>query len=72
MQYNTCAQIQLQKHKYKYRNAAERVHPCRIHSKSEDPDPNDPAKKWELSANLSKNATKWPKNDPKWPKVAQI
>ena len=28
-----------------------------IHSKSEDRDPNDPAKKIELSANLSKNAT---------------
>ena len=36
-----------------------------IHSKSEDPDPNYPAKKLEFSANLSKNATKWPK-------VAQI
>ena len=46
-----------------------------IHSKSEDLDPNYPAKKFELSANLSKYATKWPKNgpkrskyDPKWPK----
>ena len=29
-------------------------------------------KRNEFSANLSKNATKWPKNDPKWPKVAQI
>ena len=41
---------------------------CHIHSKSEYRDPNDPAKKFELSSNLSKNATKWPKNDPKWPK----
>ena len=42
-----------------------------IHSKSEDPDPNYPAKKFEFSANLSKNATKWPKmtqSGPKWPK----
>ena len=42
-----------------------------IHSKSEDPDPNYPAKKFELSANLFKNATKWPQNDqngPMWPK----
>ena len=41
-----------------------------IHSKSESRDSNDPAKKIELSANLSKNATKWPKmtlNGPKWP-----
>ena len=49
-----------------------------IHSKSEDLDPNDPAKKIEPSANLSENATKWPKNGhkrgpnmtpngPKWP-----
>ena len=30
--------------------------------------PNGATKKFELSANLSKNATKWPKNDPKWPK----
>ena len=29
-------------------------------------------KKFELSANLSKYAMKWPKNDPKCPKVAQI
>ena len=36
-----------------------------IHSKSEDPDPNNPAKKIELSANLSKNATKRPKNGQK-------
>ena len=36
-----------------------------IHSKSEDPDPNDLAKKFELSANLSENATKWPKNGKK-------
>ena len=43
-----------------------------IHSKSEDPDPNYPAKRFEFSANLSKDATKWPKNDPKWSKVAQI
>ena len=43
------------------------------HSKSEYRDPNDhPAKKFELSVNLSKNATKWPKNGQKWPKVAQI
>ena len=39
-----------------------------IHSKSEDLDPNYPAKKFELSANFSKYATKWPKNGPKWPK----
>ena len=43
-----------------------------IHSKSESRDSNNPARKFELSANLSKNATKWPKNDPKWTKVAQI
>ena len=43
-----------------------------IHSKSEPHDPNGAAKKFELSANLSKYATKWPKNDPKCPKVAQI
>ena len=42
-----------------------------ILSKSEFRDSNGTAKKFELSANLSKNATKWPKNgqnDPKWPK----
>ena len=39
-----------------------------IHSKSEDSGILNPAKKFELSANFSKNATKWPKNDPKWPK----
>ena len=39
-----------------------------IHSKSEDLDPNYPAKIFELSANFSKYATKWPKNGPKWPK----
>ena len=43
-----------------------------IHSKSEDPDPNYPAKEIKLSANLSKNAMKWPKNSHKWPKMAQI
>ena len=43
-----------------------------IHSKSESRDSIDPAKKFDLSANLSKNATKRPKNYPKWPKVAQI
>ena len=32
-----------------------------IHYKSESRDPNGAAKKFELSANLSKNATKWPK-----------
>ena len=42
-----------------------------IHSKSEPHDPNGAAKKFEVSANLSKNATTWPKNDPKWPKVTQ-
>ena len=42
--------------------------PPHIHSKSEDLDPNYPAKKFELSANFSKYATKWPKNGPKWPK----
>ena len=38
----------------------------------------EPQKEIELSANLSKNATKWPKNDPKlaqndpkWPKNDQ-
>ena len=31
-----------------------------IHSKSEDPDPNYPAKKIEFSANLSKYDPKWP------------
>ena len=36
-----------------------------IHSKSESRDPNDPAKKFEISANLTKTATKWPKNGPK-------
>ena len=36
-----------------------------VHSKSEDPDPNYPAKKFEFSAKLSKNATKWPKNGQK-------
>ena len=46
--------------------------PLTVHSKSEPHDPNGAAKKFELSANLSKNATKWPKNDPKWTKVAQI
>ena len=44
------------------------VSPKTIHSKSEDLDPNYPAKKFELSANFSKYATKWPKNGPKWPK----
>ena len=42
-----------------------------IHSKSEDSGIYYPAKKFELSANFFKNATKWPKmtqNDPKWPK----
>ena len=43
-----------------------------IHSKSEDSGIYYPAKKFELSANFSKNATKWPKNDPKWPRAAQI
>ena len=42
-----------------------------IHSKSEDRDPKNPAKKIELSANLSKNATKWPKNGQKLPKMVQ-
>ena len=36
-----------------------------IHSKSEPHDPNGAAKKFELSANLSKYATKWPKNGQK-------
>ena len=49
-----------------------------IHSKSEPTDPNGATKQFELSANLFKNATKWPKmtqngprmtqNDPKWTK----
>ena len=43
-----------------------------IHSKSKDSGIYYPAKKIELSANFFKNATKGPKNDPKWPKVAQI
>ena len=43
-----------------------------IHSKSGPGDPNRAAKKFELSANLFKYATKGPKNDPKCPKVAQI
>ena len=34
-----------------------------IQSKSESRDPEDPAKKFELFANLSKNYTKWPIND---------
>ena len=34
------------------------------HSKSESRDPNGATKKIELSANLSKNDPKWPKNDP--------
>ena len=42
-----------------------------IHSNSESRDSNNPARKFELSANLSKNATKWPKNGLKWPKMAQ-
>ena len=36
-----------------------------IHSKSEDSGICYPAKKFELSANFSKNATKWPKNGQK-------
>ena len=36
-----------------------------IHSKSEFRDSNGTAKQFELSANLSKNATKWPKNGQK-------
>ena len=36
-----------------------------IHSKSESRDSIDPAKKFDLSANLSKNATKWTKNPQK-------
>ena len=42
-----------------------------IHSKSEPHNPNGAANKFELSANLSKYAPKWPKmtqNAPKWPK----
>ena len=39
--------------------------PLIIHSKSEDSGINYPAEKFELSANLSKNATKWPKNGQK-------
>ena len=42
-----------------------------IHSKSKSRDPNDPAKKFELSSNLFKNATKWPKNGQKLPKMTQ-
>ena len=36
-----------------------------IHSKSEFRNSNETAKKFELSANLSKNTTKWPKNGQK-------
>ena len=43
-----------------------------IHSKSESRDPNGAAKKLNFPQFFSKNATKWPKNDPKFPKVAQI
>ena len=43
-----------------------------IHSKSEPHDPNGSAKEIELSANLSKNAIKWPKNSQKLPKMVQI
>ena len=53
-----------------------------IHSKSEDLDPNYPAKKFEVSAiffaenaqngqNMTQNGPKWPKNYPKWSKTAQ-
>ena len=42
-----------------------RKHNQGIHSKSESRDPNWAAKKFELSANLFKNATKWPKNGQK-------
>ena len=33
--------------------------------------PTFPQKKFELSANLSKNASKWPKNGQKWPQMVQ-
>ena len=39
-----------------------------IHSKSGPGDPNRAAKKFELSANLSKYATKWPKMTQNAPK----
>ena len=45
-----------------------------IHSKNEDSWIKNPAKKIELSANLSKNAIKWPKmtqNGPKLPPNGQ-
>ena len=40
-----------------------------IHSKSESRDSNNPARKFELSANLSKNATKWPKMNQSGPNM---
>ena len=40
-------------------------HAAPIHSKSEDSRIYYPAKKFELSANLFKHATKWPKNGKK-------
>ena len=51
-----------------------------IHSKSEDPDPNYPAKKLNFpqicpkmpqnGPKITQNGPKWPKYDPKWPKMA--
>ena len=40
-----------------------------IHSKSEPTDPNGDTKQFELSANLFKNATKWPKMTQNGPKM---
>ena len=42
-----------------------------IHSKRDDLDPNYPAKKFELSANLSKYATKWPEMTQNGPNMTQ-
>ena len=59
----------MQRNEEKCREMKRNAEKCRyaeiIHSKSEDPYPNYPAKKFEFSANLSKNATKWPKNGQK-------
>ena len=56
------------------------VKPDIIHSKSEDPDPNDPAKNLNFpqicpkmphnGPKMTQNGPKWPKYDPKWPKMA--
>ena len=41
------------------------------HSKSESRDPNGATKKFELSANLSKNDPKWPKKAQNGPKMTR-